>query len=246
MRVFAAALAGVLLSPAMPAAHRLDEYLQATRVSLARDRITLDVDLTPGASVAPAFVGLLDRDGDTAISPAEAEAYGRRVLSDVVIELDQHPVTVTLTRVETPSIGEMRDGVGTIQLRAVGVIDTIGAGRHDVYFRNNHLPAPSEYLVNALIPEDGDVSVVAQDRDRRQQGIRIEYSVSRHRLAQWLWLLVGAAAISTLIAIRFLGNSHEGDDQWLTQDRITRTTSGFSRRSTSSLSRSCCSTSSTR
>ena len=101
IRVFAAALVGVLLSPATPAAHRLDEYLQAARVSLARDRITLDVDLTPGASVTPAFVSLLDRDGDAAISPAEAEAYGRRVLSELVIELDQHPVAVTLTRVET-------------------------------------------------------------------------------------------------------------------------------------------------
>jgi nickel/cobalt transporter (NicO) family protein len=205
MRVFAAALVGALLSPAVPAAHRLDEYLQAARVSLERDRLTLDVDLTPGANVASAFVSLLDRDGDTAISPAEAEAYGRRVLSELVIELDQHPVAVTLTRIEAPSIGEMRDGVGTIQLRAVGVIDPVAAGRHDVYFRNNHEPAPSDYLVNALIPQDGDVSVVAQDRDRRQQGIRIEYSVSRHRLAPWLWLAVAAAAISALIAIRFLG-----------------------------------------
>jgi hypothetical protein len=46
---------------------------------------------------------------------------------------------------------------------------------------------------------------VTQDRDRRQQGIRIEYSVSRHRLTQWLWLAVAAAAISTLIAIRIPG-----------------------------------------
>ena len=204
-RLFAAALVGVLLSPATPDAHRLDEYLQAARVSLARDRITLDVDLTPGASVAPAFVRLLDRDGDSTISPAEAEAYGRTVLSELVVELDQHPVAVTLTRVATPSIAEMRDGVGTIQLRAVGAIDAIAAGRHDVYFRNDHQPAPSDYLVNALIPEDGDVSVVAQVRDRRQQGIRVEYRVSRRRLAQWLWLVAGAAAISTLIAIRIPG-----------------------------------------
>ena len=66
-----------LAMPAESAAHRLDEYLQAARVSLARDRIALEVDLTPGANIAPAIVALLDRDGDGTISPIEAEAYGQ-------------------------------------------------------------------------------------------------------------------------------------------------------------------------
>jgi hypothetical protein len=62
----------LLALPAESAAHRLDEYLQAARVSLARDRVTLEVDLTPGAAVTPAIVALVDRDGDAVISPAEA------------------------------------------------------------------------------------------------------------------------------------------------------------------------------
>ena len=61
---------------------------------------------------------------------------------------------MTLTRVEAPSIDDMRDGVGTIQLRAVGNIDAVAAGRRHLYFRNNHQPAASVYLVNALVPED--------------------------------------------------------------------------------------------
>jgi hypothetical protein len=33
-------------------AHRLDEYLQATRISIGANRIVLQMDLTPGMEVA--------------------------------------------------------------------------------------------------------------------------------------------------------------------------------------------------
>ena len=159
-----AAIVFALVMPAEPSAHRLDEYLQAARLSLARDRVTLELDLTPGVNIAPAIVALLDRDGDGTISPVEAGAYGQAVLSDLVLELDGRPVALTLTRVEAPSIGEMRDGSGTIQVRAAGNVDAVGPGRRRLDFRNNHQPAGSVYLVNALVPQDGDVRVVASDR----------------------------------------------------------------------------------
>ena len=38
----------VLLMPLPAGAHRLDEYLQATRVGIERDRVSIDIDLTPG------------------------------------------------------------------------------------------------------------------------------------------------------------------------------------------------------
>ena len=201
-KVFAAAIVFVLVMPATTAAHRLDEYLQAARVSLGRDRITVEVDLTPGANIASAIVALLDRDGDNTISPLEAEAYGRAVLADLVLELDDRPVALALTRVETPTIDEMLDGLGTLQLRAVGRVDTVGAGRRQLHFRNNHRPAASVYLVNALIPEDGDVGVVAQTRDPRQQGVRVDYNVGPHWPGQLLWLVLGAAVVSPLIVLR--------------------------------------------
>ena len=49
-----AAIVSRLAMRADTAAHRLDEYLQATRLSLARNQITLEIDLTPGANIAAA------------------------------------------------------------------------------------------------------------------------------------------------------------------------------------------------
>jgi hypothetical protein len=176
---FAAATAGFLLVlSASPSAHRLDEYLQAARVTLARTGVALEIDLMPGASVAAGIIALVDGDGDSSISPLEAESYGRDVLADIVLELDGRPIALTLVHVEVPSVDEMRHGIGTIQLQAIGNIEGGVSRRPQLHFRNNHHAGASVYLVNALMPSDAGISVVDQTRDARQRDVRIEYSVS--------------------------------------------------------------------
>jgi hypothetical protein len=201
-RLCAAAIAFAIVLPAELSAHRLDEYLQAARLSLARDCVTLELDLTPGANIAASIAGLLDRDGNSTISPTEAQAYGEAVLSELMVAIDGRPVSLALTRVEAPSIGEMRAGSGTIQIRAAGPVDVAAGGRRRLDFRNNHQPAGSIYLVNALMPQDGAVSVVAQTRDHLQQGVRVEYAVHRPWQSPLLWLVLGAAGVATFVRWR--------------------------------------------
>ena len=201
-KVVAVAVVALLTAPAEAAAHRLDEYLQAARVSLARDRLTLELDLTPGASIASSIVTLLDRDGDGSITPIEAREYGLAVLSSLVVELDGRAIALTLTRAEVPPLEEMHDGVGSIRLQAVGRVDISGAGRRLLYFKNNHRPEGSVYLVNALVPEDRRMAVLAQTRDPQQREIRIEYAVGPPWPIRALWLIVAAAVLATLIARR--------------------------------------------
>src|SRR5262244_1835242 len=69
-------------------AHRLDEYLQATRVSVERNRIVLEIDLTPGVSVAPLVFSFIDKNDDGGISKPEAEVYGQQVLNSISLSLD--------------------------------------------------------------------------------------------------------------------------------------------------------------
>jgi hypothetical protein len=198
----AAVIVFVLATPGESAAHRLDEYLQAARVSLDRERVMLEVDLTPGASVAPAVIAMIDLDGDGAISPAEAAAYGQTALGDLVLDLDGRSVSMTLTRAEVPSIGEMLAGAGAIQLRAVGAAGPHVVGRRVLRFQNNHHPRTSVYLVNALVPEDEGVAVLAQIRDPSQRSVRIEYQVRPRWHAQLGWMILASAALSTLAGLR--------------------------------------------
>lgn len=199
------ALAAIVFALAMPAgstAHQVDEYLQATRVSLARNRILLEIDLTPGATIASDVIARLDRDSDNTISPIEAAAYGQLVVRDLILKVDERPVAMTLAHVEIASLDALRRGIGAIQLRTVGDLESGVTGRRQVYFRNNHQPGVSVYLVNALIPEDGDVSVVGQTRNARQQEVRIDYNVGPQWPAQILWLVVAITGLLTLMMVR--------------------------------------------
>jgi hypothetical protein len=192
---FAATAACLLTMSASPLAHRLDEYLQAARVSLARARVTLEVDLTPGAAVADGIIVLIDRDGDKRISPLEAERYGRDVLAEVVFELDGRPIALTLDHVEVPSLDEMRHGMGAIQMRASGDVEPRLSLRRQLHFQNNHQAGSSVYLVNALLPTDEGISVVEQIRDTKQRDVRIEYRVSPWWPKYLYWPVLGAVAL---------------------------------------------------
>jgi hypothetical protein len=186
----------------MTSAHRLDEYLQATRVAFAGDRVEVEVDLIPGAALASGVMSRIDHDGDNTASPIEVAAYAQAVLRDLTVTVDLHPVAMTLARVEAASLDEIRAGVGAIRLSAVGVVERGGTGPHSVYVRNDHRPEISVYSVNALIPGDPDIRVLGQKRDPRQQEVRIDYSVGPRWFARLLWMVLGSAGLMTLMIVR--------------------------------------------
>jgi hypothetical protein len=68
----------LVVLPTTAGAHRLDEYLQATRVAIERERVDVDIDLTAGVSIAGQVTTWIDVNGDGEISQAESFAYARR------------------------------------------------------------------------------------------------------------------------------------------------------------------------
>jgi hypothetical protein len=205
-------LAAIVLIFAMrgeSTAHQLDEYLQATRVSLARNRVLLEIDLTPGAAIASEVITRLDRDGDKRVSPIEAAEYGQLVLSDLILKLDERSIPITLVHVEIASIDALRSGIGAIQMRAVSDLGADVTGRCQIYFRNNHQPSVSVYMVNALVPEDRNVSVMRQTRNPSQQEVHIDYNVGPQWPVQILWLVCGALGLLTLAMAR------SGGERWV-------------------------------
>src|SRR5262245_2022622 len=73
--LFALSAAIALAAGTTASAHRLDEYLQAARIDLQADRVTVDLDLTPGASLAESVIAAIDRDQDGVASRDELNAY---------------------------------------------------------------------------------------------------------------------------------------------------------------------------
>lgn len=180
---------GLLLHVSASAeAHRLDEYLQATRLDISRNRVVVELDLTPGVLVASQIFATIDSDGDGRVSPTEIEDYARRVLRDLSLRVDDRPCALTLTRAESPSWDEIRDGEGTIHLEAFA--DTpLARGVHRIRYANMHESASGVFLVNALKPSTDALVIRAQRRDVQQRVIDLDVDVGTSFDAATWWVI---------------------------------------------------------
>src|ERR1700722_11282660 len=109
--------AAILLLAGTPArAHRLDEYLQGTILSVEKNRMDAQITLTPGVAVFPLLIADIDTDGNGVISAAEQQAYVGRILRDLSLKIDGHSLAPRLLSMEFPAIAEMKEGRGEIHI----------------------------------------------------------------------------------------------------------------------------------
>lgn len=182
VRLVLAALA--LLSLAAPAlAHRLDEYLQATTIAVARGHIAIRLHLTPGADIAPALLAAIDADGDGAISAAEQHAYVEQVRRDLTLTVDGGPTPLRLVSASFPPVAAMRAGSGDMLIAFEAGVPATGS-RHRLRFENRHRTDIAVYLVNTLLPDDPAIRIVAQQRSYDQSTYRLDYALDAPGAAQ--------------------------------------------------------------
>jgi hypothetical protein len=160
------------------AAHRLDEYLQATRLAIDITRVDVEIDLTPGVSIASNVFGWIDTNRDGEISQAEGEAYARAMLRSAVLKADGAPMPIKFEKSSFPTFQEMSLGIGTIRLRATAAIPVAAPGLHQISFLNLHRPEGSVYLVNVLVPQNRRLLFGEQRRDVAQHGLTLDYTVT--------------------------------------------------------------------
>jgi len=200
--VWSSVMAGWLWAAAPAGAHRLDEYLQATRIGVSQNRIDLEIDLTAGASIAQQIFTLVDANGDGQIDDAEGDEYARRVIDAIRLSVDSRPLPVTLVSRTFPDRQTMGLGLGTIRLRATAPASA-GTGRHALVYLNTHVAASSVYLVNALLPSDERIQISAQERDVEQRGVTVDYRVAMGE--GWIrggWLMTAVAMLGVLLGRR--------------------------------------------
>jgi hypothetical protein len=180
-------------------AHRLDEYLQATLIGVTRDGVELEIQLTPGVAVLPAWMAVVDQDRDGRISPAEERAYVDRVLRDVELRVDGVPAPLSLTESRFSTLEAMREGLGAIVIK----LRTARRG-HELRFENRHLPQVSAYLVNCLAAPSEGLVVGRQNRDEAQRSLEFEYSFGADAALSPFWPAVIAIPLAARMAFLFL------------------------------------------
>jgi len=164
--------------PCAVSAHRLDEYLQATRISVERDAVRLEINLTPGAAVAEDILATIDKDRNGEISQSESRAYAEGVLRSVSLIVDGKSYAIHLNSEEVPPMEEMRRGEGILRLYASASVPSLAAARHQLEFSNSHRADIGVYLVNALVPTDRRIRINAQTRDMLQREFKMDYTVA--------------------------------------------------------------------
>jgi hypothetical protein len=189
-------------------AHRLDEYLEATMISLEKDRVAVEIRLSPGVAVAPFVIATIDRDGNGAISNTEEMACVEQVLGNVSMSLDGDVLPLHLVSKTFARVQDMREGQGEILLEFSADIPSRGRGARKLLFENNYQHQIGAYLMNATVPSDPDIRIRAQTRNFQQSSYSLEYTQatsSSGPLSMVLWSGQRAwlIALALLIATRF-------------------------------------------
>ena len=169
-----AACAALLLAAGTGQAHRLDEYLQATIISVEKDRIEAQLRLIPGVAVFPLVLASIDTDTDGVISDAEERAYAERVRRDLSLTINGERLALRLVSSTFGKTEALKEGLGEIELRLVADVPRSGASR-TLIFENHHERRIAAYLVNCLAPRDPDIRVTTQDRNYQQSVYQVQY-----------------------------------------------------------------------
>jgi len=177
LRFPALLIVGFFALPSTILAHRLDEYLQATLVTIEPGEIRLQMNLTPGVDVAQQVLSRIDRNGDSVISTNEAKAYATLLMRDLSLRLDQRNVELKLTSSDFPAPTELRTGLGIIQIELSAIISSLPGGAHTLLLENRHLPTLSVYLINAAQPRSASVHVIRQKRNETQSTGEIDFTI---------------------------------------------------------------------
>jgi len=186
----AAAAFTLLLALAAPAgAHTLDEYLQATLISVQKSRLMASMRLVPGVAVFPAVLAAVDTNADGTISPSEDQAYAHRVLDDIRITLDGQTLAPQLVSAKVPAPDVLKDGLGEIRIDFTAALPR-GAVSRKLVIENRHLPRVSAYLVNSLVSPDPDIRLQVQRRNADQSVYELDYTQASG--------VAGATAVDTV------------------------------------------------
>ncbi len=167
-------VAMLLCLPVVASAHRLDEYLQATMLTVKKGRVEASMRMIPGVAVSSAVIAEIDRDGNGVFSETERKAYAERVIRGLTMRLDGEALKLRLVSEEFPPVAEIMEGVGEIHLSFDAEMPR-GGGDHRLTLENRNADARSVYLVNCLMPSDPDIRVAGQQRNATQSTYELDF-----------------------------------------------------------------------
>jgi len=160
-------------------AHVLDEYLQATFISVEKDQLKADLFLTPGVAVLPAVLAEIDTDGNGTFSESEQRTYAERVVKDLSFAVNDTALVPRLRSFDFPTLQQLRDGRGDIHLEFT--VKVAGSEPNRKFrFENRHQSQIAAYQVNCLATRDPGIRIGTQHRNNLQSTYELEVVVRQN------------------------------------------------------------------
>lgn len=161
-------------------AHPVDEVVQGAYLTLVPGAVALELDISPGSQVSGRVLKVLDANGDQMITPAEAKAYGARVLAQSTLTLDGKALSWTLDRVTVPPYANLRSAGDTLKIYATAKRADV-AGAHTLRYLNRYQPAQSQWIANIFLQPGGGWSyaVAGQTHSNDGRGLIVTFSAMR-------------------------------------------------------------------
>lgn len=172
--VTAAAFVTVAGMAAPASAHPSDEVLLATYVTPSTDVVSVEVGITPGVLIAPAFAKSLDLDGDGALGSDEVATHLALLTSSFTLAIDGVPTAMTLVSNGYAPLELIAAGGGSIQVHFTA--PSPGGGAHSVRFDNRYDPGRSTVQSSAIVPNDGSATVGAIRRSDDGRSITVAFT----------------------------------------------------------------------
>ncbi len=177
-----AVIAGVTFAGLAPAAaHPVDELLQQVYVTPIGNTLDLDVELTPAAEIAVAFLGNVDRDGDGAISTSEADAHAAAVARAISVVVDGATVPVQLDNSIYPEERLMLAAAGTIVFKLHANLPPSSRQRV-VVVTNAYAPTSPSGTINTTVQgsitprPNSPITLASIDRNESGRTITVRYT----------------------------------------------------------------------
>ena len=190
--------------------------LQATILSVEAGHVQASMRLIPGVLVAPSIIGAIDGNHDGVFSQDEERAYAELVLYDISFTVDGRAMRPTLGAFSFPQPAQLRDGLSEIHLEYDIALSPDGT-EHTLALVNQHRRDNSVYLVNVLVPENGNFVIVKQKRNQQQSTYELDFcQTSATKQTSWSAFRSWIAGLQ-LLGLFHLGMRHiaEGTDHLL-------------------------------
>lgn len=138
-------------------AHPVDELAQSSYLGVLPTKVTLELNLTPGDKLVPAFVALTQKP-----------SYAAQLVGEQALWLDGTALSLRLVRTEP--LGDAKN----LRLFLEAPLGALPAGKHTLRYENHHAPLKSAYTAATLAGTDG-ITIGEQTHDPAQKALTVVF-----------------------------------------------------------------------